>query len=177
MSSSASLVYTVPQGGALPSALRAAASVVPIPVDIFQFLGLRLLSDATVLGPPIVRTIDVSLLPATPATATAQTLPGQSTGSPVTTVTVTGGGTEYVAPPGVRISDALGTGEGAAAKAFLALASLLPIAAGATYGPNTFAVAYGGLPPGNGSAGQTSFTYQDVLRADVTAGGDRKSVV
>jgi hypothetical protein len=171
MSSLASLVYTVPQGGALLSALEAATVAVPIPSTIFQFLGLRLLSDVTVLGPPVVRTLDVSLVPAISPTATAQVLASQPTGSPITTITVGAAGTEVVAPPGVQITDTLGTGSGAAAKAFLDLATIAGISGGSGYGPNTFIVAYGGLPPGNGSPGETSLTYQEVLRVDMFAGG------
>ena len=171
MSSSASLVYTVTQGGAQLTALEAATAAVPIPVDIFQFLGLRLLGDATVAGPPVVRTIDVSLVPAISPTATAQVLPSQPTGSPVVSITVGAAGTEVVAPPGVQISDALGTGSGAAAKAFLDLATIAGISGGSGYGPNTFIVAYGGLPPGNGSPGETSLTYQKVLRVDMVMNG------
>lgn len=171
MSNLASLVYTVPQGGALLTALQAATAAVPIPADIFQFLGLRLLSDTTVSGPPVVRTVNVSLIPAISPTATAQILPSRSTGSPVTTITVGAAGTEIIAPPGVQITDALGTGSGAAAKAFLDIGTIAGISGGSGYGPNTFAIAYGGLPPGNGSAGQTSLTYQEVIRTDVVHGG------
>jgi hypothetical protein len=171
MSDSASLVYTVPQGGARPSTLEAAVAAVPISTDILWKFGIRTVSDVTVAGPPIRRTVNVSLVWATAPTATAQTLGSQPTGSPVETVTVGAAGSGLVAPPGVRIADALGTGRDAAAKAFLDVASIAITNAGASYGPNTFALAYGGLPPGNGSVGQTSFMFKEVLRADMTAGG------
>lgn len=171
MSDFASLVYTVPQGGGRATAIEAAMAAVPIPVDVFQALGLRIVSDTTVVGPPITRTVNVALIEISPATATATTLGSQPTGSPVEAVNITAAGSGWVAPPGVIISDTLGTGKDAAAKAFLDVATIAITVAGASYGPNTFAIAYGGLPPGNGSAGQTSLTYKEVLRAEVTAGG------
>lgn len=171
MSSAASLVYTVPQGGAPPAALRTAMAAVPLPADVLQALGLRLVSDVTVAGPPVVRTVNVSLLPLTPGTATATTLGSQPTGSPVESIAISLFGSGFVAPPGVRITDTKGTGHDAAAQAFLDVGLVAITNAGTAYGPDTFAIAYGGLPPGNGSAGQTSFTFQEVLRATVTAGG------
>jgi hypothetical protein len=171
MSNAASLVYTIPQGGARPASLVTAARSVPIPTDIFQALGLRVVSDTTVVGPPITRTVNVSLVPSVAGTATATTIGSQPTGSPIDAVNIGVFGSGFIAPPGVQITDALGTGQGAAAKAFLDIGQVLITAAGSGYGPNTFAFAYGGLPPGNGSAGQTSFRYQEVLRADMTSGG------
>lgn len=171
MSSAASLVYKVPQGGASLATLAAAVAAVPIPVDVFQALGLRVVSDATVSGPPVARTVNVSLLPAVGGTATASVLGSEPTGSPVTAIAVGVAGSGWVAPPGVVIADTLGTGQGAAAKAFLDVGTIAINHTGGSYGPNTFAVAYGGLPPGNGSAGQTGILYQEVLRADMTAGG------
>jgi hypothetical protein len=171
MSNAASLVYTIPQGGAQNAALESAAQAVPIPVDVFQALGLRLVSDVTVVGPPVTRTINVSLVPVVAGTATATTLGSQPTGSPVEAVNVGIAGSGFVAPPGVQISDALGTGKGAAAKAFLDVGTIGVVHPGSGYSINTFAIAYGGLPPGNGGAGQTSFQYEEVLRAVMTAGG------
>lgn len=172
MSNAASLVYTVPQGGAPALDLETAVSSVPIPTDIFNFLGLRVLSDTTTFGSSsVVRTVDVSLIPATASTAIPALLGSLPTGSPIESIAVGLAGSDFIAPPGVLIGDFAGTGKGAAAKAFLDVGTVNVDNPGSGYGAQTFAVAYGGLPPGNGSPGQTSLTYQKVLRVDMASGG------
>lgn len=169
MSNNASLVFTVPQGGAPNAALTTRVRAVSLPNDILSALGVRVVSDVTTGGPPVVRTVDVALGPSAGATATVGLVPGDATGSPVQSVAVTAGGADYVLPPFVSFSDP--TGAGASGIAYLLVHALTVSAGGATYGAGTFATVYGGLPPGNGSAGQTSVTYEEVFSAAVTAGG------
>jgi hypothetical protein len=172
MSNSASLIYTVPKGGAPTADIESAVVGVPLPTDILLALGLRVVSDITVIGPPVVRTVNLSLVSATLASAIAHTLSSQPSGSPIESISLAAGGSGYIAPPGVQIVDTLGgQGRGAKAKAFLNIGTIAITLAGTSYGPDTFALPYGGLPPGNGGTGQTSFTYDEVLRTTVTSGG------
>jgi hypothetical protein len=185
MTTSASLVYTIPQGGARAGDLATVVEAVPIPLDVFQALGLRVTSDGTSVGPPVVRTIGVGLVPSGSTTATCETVPGDSTGSRITGVRITSPGAAYVAVPTVKFSDTLGTGKGAAGRAYLDVANVVVNTAGSGYSAAAFVLPYGGLPPRNGPpqgplvAGQTSYTFKKVLRASFTGGNgySNKTVV
>jgi hypothetical protein len=183
MTTGASLVYSVAQGGADLTDLSAAVAAVPLPLDLLAQIGARVTSDNTTEGPPVVRTVDLSFVPTVAATATASTLSSQPTGSPVTKVTIGTHGTGYIAPPGVEITDTLETGTGAAAKAFLNVDALGVGAGGASYDETSFVSFYGGLPPASGlsnpqaqlSPGQSRQTFLKVLRVAVSAGGSNYS--
>lgn len=165
----ATLVYTVPEGGAPLAPLAAAVAAVPFPKGILELFGLRLLTDVTVEGPPVVRTVTLSLGPITTATAVAGLIPSEPTGSRIDSVTVSAKGSGYVVPPVVKFSDA--TGSGAKALAYLDVKTAVVAAGGDGYPDQVAVVFYGGLPPGSGVPGDTKLTYQQVLRASVSAGG------
>ena len=171
----ASLVYQVPQGGATIASLAAKTAAATIPVAILTALGLRVTSDATANGPAVSRPLGVSFVPSSEATAAVTLVPGDPTGSPVASVAPTLKGADFVQAPEVVVTDDLGTGQGAQVSAYLEAVSKV-LVGGTGYSAGTFAVAYGGLPPGNGSAGATSFTYQELQFVNVSAGGSGYSV-
>lgn len=97
--SSATLVYTAPLGGASAARIIALMSAVPVPPDVLRFYGLRIVSDATVGTGPVVRTVTLGLNPVSAATATTVLLAAGDSGSPVESITVTSPGSGYVASP------------------------------------------------------------------------------
>lgn len=100
--STATLVYTATAAGVASGALGVQMAKVPLPQALLTRLGVKINSDSTVSD---VRTIVLGLVPTTPATATAQRFPGDPTGSPIDTLTVTANGAGYAAPPDVFITD------------------------------------------------------------------------
>lgn len=151
------LVYTAQQGGASASAVQALmdAAAVPFPPSILEAYGLRVTSDVTVLGPPVVRTIVLAFGPSTPATATASLVVGDPSGSPIDHFTVTAVGAGYVLSPIVQLSgnptatdntliDYAGAGQ-----AWLKVVGAAVASAGAGYSAGTFAVVSPASPGGN----------------------------
>src|ERR1700687_1801 len=157
------LIYTVPAGGAPGALLQAAGAAVALPQDVLDAYGLRLISDATVLGPPVVRTIHLSAAPTATAVATAQ-INTLLQGSPIVSFTVTAPGAGYILPPVVLVADPAaftpphvfdpflhpGQGRGARGQAYLNVGPATAVAAaGAGYDPSTTVAFVGGFPLGN----------------------------
>jgi hypothetical protein len=152
MSSTAALAYTFAVAGGFTAAqmntLVAAVSVLtPDQVSFMQLLGLNLLSDATINGPPVKRTITYKLVPDADATATATLFAGDPTGSAIKSLTLGFGGTNYAVPPDVSFAPPPAKpGRSAQAKATLDVSSLALTFGGGGYitpPPVTFV---GGLP-------------------------------
>jgi hypothetical protein len=142
MSSQATLVYKANlTGSALTAAsLAALLASVPAPLDIFELYGVRSVSDATVAGPPAIRTLVVSFLPVVTATAVASIVPGDPTGSPVASIAVTLAGSGYVRPPVVSFIPVVNTTSPivpALAEAYLKVATAAVGAGGAAYSAQT----------------------------------------
>jgi hypothetical protein len=72
MSSLVDLKYNILQTAAVaPATLEAAFLAVPLPLQLFQQLGVQLTSDSIVAGPPIVRDVQLRLKPQTAPVVTA----------------------------------------------------------------------------------------------------------
>jgi hypothetical protein len=99
MTATATLVYTAFLGGGSSAGVAAAMAAVPVPPDILNAFGLRLISDATPVASPVVRTIVLGLNPIASATATATLEASGDSGSPVESITVTAPGSGYIRPP------------------------------------------------------------------------------
>lgn len=158
--------YTAAQAGAPLGLLAAKVAAVPLPTDVLSVLGLRLVSDNTISGPPVVRTIEVSAEPSVQATATATVGPDLA-GSPITSVSVSGAGQGYILPPVALFADpsslplleflqrmlagTLPAGTGARAQAYLNLASRATFVAapGTNYDASTTIAFVGGMPFGS----------------------------
>ena len=104
MSSTATLTYTAFLGGASDAMAASLMSAVPIPQGILDQYGLRVISDATPVASPCVRTIVLGLNPVSSATATATLEDAGATGAGVESVTVTAAGSGYTAPPVVSFT-------------------------------------------------------------------------
>lgn len=131
--SNAELVYTA-KAYVPANTLNAAMEAYELPQATLTCMGLLLSSDSTTAG---VRTINLALVPTVAATATAQLNPGGGapSASPVFSLTLTGAGSGYAAPPVVSIVPASGdsTGNGAKARATLNLASVSVTSEGSGY--------------------------------------------
>jgi hypothetical protein len=160
MSTNVTIQYeALVQGGLTTVQLRAALAAVPVPLDTLAAFGVGLLTD-TVGAPNATRTIVLSLVPTTNATATAQLQPGEGldTGSPISGLTLTAGGHGYVAVPDVVIADTplplavqpkgYVKGSGAKARATLNLFGFTVETPGALYAVPPLVVLTGGLGPG-----------------------------
>lgn len=99
MSSTATLVYKAFLGGASAAQVAALMASVPAPKDALSFLGVRIISDSTPIASPVVRTLVLGLNPIATATATASLVPGDASGSPIASLTVTSPGSGYILPP------------------------------------------------------------------------------
>ncbi|HYM69762.1 MAG TPA: hypothetical protein VEZ44_09220 [bacterium] len=158
--STATLVYTATSAAVTPAFLGTQMSAVPLPQDILDLYGLRVISDG--LTGTAVRTIVLGLLPVAAATATATRFPGNPTGSPIESLTLTAHGTGYTAPPTVIITDSPPVlppppgggfrndsfGFGAQAIAELDVASLTLVDGGTGYTSPPTVTVVGGLSPG-----------------------------
>jgi hypothetical protein len=153
--SNAALVYTA-KVYAPVAAVNAALESYELPQATLTFMGLRVESDTTTGG---VRTVNLALVPTSNATATAQLQPGGGapSASPVFSLTLTGAGSGYAAPPVVSIVPAAGdmTGGGAAARAFLSVGSVNVTAGGASYAAPVVTFV-GGLSAGGVAATATA---------------------
>jgi hypothetical protein len=146
VTTTATLVYSVLQTGPVSNAVLAAQmAAVPLPLAFLQTIGVRVVSDSTVLGPPIARTIVLGLGPSMTATATAVLEPSTPQNSPVIRVTTTAPGADYVAPP--VISFAGPSAQRAYARALLKVVAAAVTSGGAFYATGTFPGFFGGLPP------------------------------
>jgi hypothetical protein len=99
MSSTSTLVYRTFLGGGSAAQVAALMASVPPPKDALSFLGVRVISDTTPVASPVVRTLVLGLNPVANGTATCSLMPGDSTGSPIDTLTVTAPGSGYILPP------------------------------------------------------------------------------
>lgn len=169
MSTTATLHYKAVQAGSSLIALQTVMAAVPVPTAVLNALGVRVTSDSTALGPPVQRTIVLNLGPSATATATASFVPGDESGSPIESVTVTGAGANYVLPPNVSFT---GGGDGiteqAHAVAFLKIATAAVASAGAGYSANTFATVVGQQSPSNPNAVQAKLTLT-IIGGHITA--------
>ena len=139
--------YNVQQVGTTTAArLETTLGQVPLPLAYLNAIGVRVISDTTVPGPPIRRRVTLGFLPASTATATAALAPSQPTGSPIESFTVTAPGSGYVAAPNVEVA---GSGGGVYARALLKVLSAAAPTTGAGYNAATAPVFYGGLAPYN----------------------------
>lgn len=134
------------------------ASGVPLPLPTLASLGLRVVSDATSGG---VRTVELAFGPSTAGTATAVLSNAQTLQS----VTVTGAGIDYIAPPIISftggyvgganlptydsnsIDNNISTYVYPQARAYLNLQDTTIVAPGAGYNSGTVIRFIGGLPP------------------------------
>lgn len=155
MGSQVTLVYHIDATGAVSTAaLQAKMAVVPVPPDLLRAFALRVTSDGTfTVGSIITRTIVLSFLPTAAATASANLVPGDPSGSPVESVTVNGAGDGYVQPPAVVFppppNDVVPPAT-ALAKAYLECKSTLLSTGGTGYGSTSIlplVTFVGGLPP------------------------------
>jgi len=109
-----------------------------LPADIIAQLGCRIVSDVTVAGPPVTRTIVLSFLPASTALAHADLIVGNASGSSVRQVVGDAAGSGYVKPPLVQFN---GGGDGiiqpAIAEATLSILSVAVVDGGSGYSANT----------------------------------------
>jgi hypothetical protein len=101
MTSQISCSYEIIATGAVQVAtLQAEVAAVAIPIVQLAEFGLRVLSDNTsALGPTITRTIVLGMNPSSNAAATTSLVPGDETGSPIQSASVSAGGSGYVQPP------------------------------------------------------------------------------
>lgn len=139
----AHLAYTIPVGlGASLAALSAELEAIPLPQSVIDALSCFVESDVTSGD---TRTIILRYSPTTPATATAQLVAGDPTGSPIDHFTITLAGVDYVTPPRVDINDP--TGSGALGRCFLKVVSAAQISGGTGYTGATAVSFVGGLKP------------------------------
>ncbi len=167
----ATLVYTVTTTapGISSGFLGAQMGKCPLPQRLLDRIGALVISD-TVAGP--TRTIVLGLVPTAAATATAARFPGDPTGSPIDTLTLTAPGSGYAAPPDVVITDLppasppmtgggfapRSYGVGAKANAQLDVGSLvLGLGGGYTSAPTVTIV--GGFGPKGGVAATATATF------------------
>lgn len=152
MGSQVSIAYHLDVTGAVAAATLATKfGAVPVPPDLLNAFGLRVTSDLTLtVGSLITRTIAMSFLPSAPASATANLLPGDPSGSPVESVTVNGAGDGYVQPPFVSFPPPPPNDDEppstALAKAFLECKTPTVSAGGVNYAAPLITFV-GGLPP------------------------------
>jgi hypothetical protein len=99
MTTTATLIYTAPLGGASAARIISLMAAVPLPTDALTFMGVRLISDTTAGAGPVTRTIVLGLNPVGTATATAVLASAGDSGSPIESVSVSAPGSGYVAPP------------------------------------------------------------------------------
>lgn len=101
MGTQVTLVYTITPLGTTNVALAALADKanVPLPKDILDALGLRVASDVTAAGPPVVRTVVLDFNPSVAATVAAIAL---LQGGTIQSVTANPG-LDYILPPQVSV--------------------------------------------------------------------------
>lgn len=142
MANQVTLAYTAQVRGLTPAAMAALIdkTVVPFPVEEIAQFGLRVSSDNTVSGPPVVRTVVIQFQESAAADL-ALTL-NQS--GQINLATVAVHGMDYIRPPGVTITP---DDKGARLKAFLDVRAVAVDAAGTGYTANADVQFLGGLPP------------------------------
>jgi hypothetical protein len=166
VTTTATLIYTAYLGGASAAQVISLMAAVPPPASELSFLGVRVLSDATVGAGPVVRTLTLGLTPGIDAMATA-VLKTNDSGSPIGSVVVATPGADYILAPivsftggrptvvpaqstvGIDVNQQAGSlNSPAVAQAFLKVVSTAVVAGGGGYGPNTFINLSGGIKPG-----------------------------
>lgn len=143
MADEAVLSYQIEPTGASSAALAALmnASAVPVPLDILQAAGLRVVSDVTPVADPVVRTITLRWTPSA-APVAAATLDNEGR---VSAVSVTSHGLDFTLPPQVSFSGA--SSRQALARAYLNAQAVAIGSLGSAYSASTFAVVLGGMAP------------------------------
>lgn len=160
------LTYTAIAKALTPGSLVALMQAVPPPEPLLEELGCWILADSTVTdGNAAVRTIEILAVSAVQATCTPNLQVGYS-GSPIESISVTGGGGGYVRPPVGQVFESSGEtlpqflgkgGKGARLQAYLGLAgaeSATAINVGTGYSAQTVAGLVGGMPLGTGTVVQ-----------------------
>jgi hypothetical protein len=120
-------------------AARMNAFSVPVPPDVLQASGLRVISDTTPVATPVVRTIVLGFDP-----TVAATISTVIEGGSVTSITRLTAGMDYVTPPPVSFVD---EGDGVlsqpTAQTFLEVEDVAIVSGGADYSAASFAVIVG----------------------------------
>jgi hypothetical protein len=167
MGTQVTLVYTVQALGMVSTKLRPFVASAPIPLDVLQALGLRIISDTTTAGiiNPIVRTIVLGFEPSLPALVNPPTITNTSRIQSVT-VDVANRGRDFILPPIIRannnqrepvsqivegvVVNKLPLQRDALFKAYMAAYETAIDTGGAGYTAATTRVTWlGGLPPAN----------------------------
>jgi len=146
------VVYTVTNTGVALGTIRPLVLAAPLPPDVLEAFGLRILSDSTPAASPVVRTIVLGFDPSTAATALPPVI---SNTSRIESLAIDPAlpGVDYILPPGIAISQGFrtanrATNQEAILKAFMAATSVAVVTAGAGYtAATTVAHFLGGLPP------------------------------
>ncbi len=146
MGSQATCVYKVVADGAAQAAISTAMQAAPLPVDLLQLYGLRVLSDTPTVAATCLRTIVFGFNPSVTALAHTTLFTGDPSGSPVNAVIIDNAGNDYIVPPGVSIA-APSNGVQAKGVAFLNVQAGAVDAGGAAYSGTTFASVIGGMAP------------------------------
>jgi hypothetical protein len=145
MATQVTLQYEVESVGASSVKLQGLidANAVPVPPDILQASGLRVLSDVTAGISPVIRTIVIGFDPSAAAAVAAVIEEGS-----VASIIRLAPGLDYVLPPPVVF-----TGQGdnvllqPSAQTFLELDGVTVENGGASYSPQSFAVVLGQMSP------------------------------
>lgn len=100
MTTSASFFFDADDGNATPARMATVMSSLPFPDSFLTFIGGIVTSDVTAAGTPLTsRTFGLRFGPNVAATTAAVLEAGSPSGSPVTSITVTNGGSGYTSPP------------------------------------------------------------------------------
>lgn len=152
MGTQVTCVYTVTPTGVAVVTIQPLILAAPIPPDVLDAFGLRIISDLTPVATPVVRTI---VLGFDPSTAAAALPPVISNTSRIESLAVDPAfpGVNYILPPGIAISQNFrtenrATNQEAILQAFMAATSVDVPTTGAGYtAATTKAHFLGGLPP------------------------------
>lgn len=150
MGTQVTLVYTVTPLGTTAAVLAPLinAAAVPIPKDILDMLGLRIISDLTPVATPLVRTAILSFDPTVAATVAAIQL---AQGGAIISVTANPG-QDYILPPDVRVVYPAGSsapvGNPPLLKAVMSAGAVAMVQNGGGY-VAPIVTFIGGLPPAN----------------------------
>jgi hypothetical protein len=164
MATKVTLQYQVEPAGASTSKLAGLVGAVPVPPDILQAAGLRVISDATPVANPVVRTIVLGFDPSA-APAVATTIEEGS----VSNITRVAKGADLILPPPVTF---VGQGTNVlsepSAQTFLEVKTVSILANGSSYSAESFAVVLGQMAPPT----FTNRPYPGTLNANVHPTGD-----
>jgi len=143
----------IPTGAVAPATLSTAFAAVPLPVDLFNKIGLVLTGDSVAGTNPIVRTLTFSYESGIPSISAAL-LPG-SHGAPVGSLTLVSKGNGLAEPPIISFTPQPGDAvplRPALATCTLDVNTIVVIDGGSGYTGTLTATAVGGLGPGGVAA-------------------------